>query len=157
METLAHASTCRHTRIRIATDRSTAFIDITDRLEALVTETGLRTGLVNVQSLHTTTAIVVNENEPLLLADFATLVEDVAPGEVAYRHDDVTARQVNVTSDERINGHAHCRALLLGPSACLNVVDARLQLGRWQRVFLAELDGPREREISILLVGEGTR
>jgi len=157
METLAPASTCRNARIRIATDRPTAFIDITDRLEALVIGAGLRMGLVSVQSLHTTTAIVVNENEPLLLADFAALIEDVAPREAAYRHDDVTARQVNVTPDERVNGHAHCRALLLGPSACLNVVDGKLQLGRWQRVFLAELDGPREREISVVIVGECAR
>jgi secondary thiamine-phosphate synthase enzyme len=92
-----------------------------------------------------------------LLADFAALIEDVAPRGAAYRHDDVTARQVNVTPDERVNGHAHCRALLLGPSACLNVVDGKLQLGRWQRVFLAELDGPREREISVVIVGECAR
>jgi thiamine phosphate synthase YjbQ (UPF0047 family) len=47
--------------------------------------------------------------------------------------------------------------LLLAPSACLNVIDGRLQLGRWQRVFMAELDGPRPREISVLLLGEGPR
>ena len=64
---------------------------------------------------------------------------------------------MNLTPDERRNGHAHCRALLLGPSACLNVVDGRLQLGRWQRVFLVELDGPRAREISVLMLGEGGR
>jgi len=44
-------------------------------------------------------------------------------------------------------------ALLLAPSACLNVVEGRLRLGRWQRVFLVELDGPRTREVSVLLMG----
>ena len=154
METLARASICQHRRILITTERSTEFIDLTERVEAFVADAGVRFGFVNIQSLHTTTAIVVNEHEPLLLVDFATLLENAAPGDAVYRHDDATVRTVNLTPDERINGHAHCRALLLAPSACLNVIDGRLQLGRWQRVFLVELDGPRERQISILLLGE---
>ncbi len=157
METLAPSPTCRHARIRITTERPTEFIDLTKRLETLVAEAGIRFGMVNVQTLHTTTAIVVNEHEPLLLADFAVLLEKVAPREVAYRHDDLSVRNVNVPADERINGHAHCRALLLGPSACLNVIDGALQLGRWQRVFLVELDGPRTRDVSVLTLGEGLR
>ena len=157
MDTLAPTSTYRHTKIRIATERPTEFIDLTDRLESLVARTGIRFGFVNVQTLHTTTGIVVNEREPLLLADFATVLEKAAPRGVAYRHDDLSARTVNVTPDERINGHAHCRALLLGSSACLNVTEGHLVLGTWQRVFLVELDGPRLREISVLILGEGLR
>ena len=157
METLAPTSTCRHTRIRVTTERPTEFIDLTDRLEALVAEAGIRFGFVNVQTLHTTTAIVVNELEPLLLADFATLLENAAPRDAGYRHDDLAARTVNVTAGERINGHAHCRALLLGPSACLNVIDGDLLLGHWQRVFMAELDGPRTRDVAVLILGEGRR
>lgn len=156
-ETLASTSIYPHTKIRISTERPTQFIDLTDRLEAMVAEAGIRFGFVNVQTLHTTTAIVVNELEPLLLSDFATLLENAAPCGAGYRHDDMTARTVNVTPEERVNGHAHCRALLLGPSACLNVVDGRLLLGRWQRVFMAELDGPRAREISVLILSGGSR
>jgi secondary thiamine-phosphate synthase enzyme len=157
METLARTSTCRHQTIRIVTARCTEFIDLTERLEAFVAEAGIRFGLVNIQSVHTTTAIVVNEHEPLLLADFVAMLEKTAPVDAGYRHDDANVRTVNVTADERVNGHAHCRALLLAPSACLNVIDGRLQLGRWQRVFLAELDGPRERQISVLILGEDGR
>jgi secondary thiamine-phosphate synthase enzyme len=157
METLAIASIYRHTKIRISTDHPTQFIDLTDRLEALVSEAGIRCGYVNVQTLHTTTAIIVNELEPLLLSDFATLLERAAPHQAGYRHDDVTVRTVNVMPEERMNGHAHCRALLLGPSACLNVIDGQLLLGRWQRVLMAELDGPRGREISVLITGERSR
>lgn len=146
-----------HAHIRIATDRPTEFIDLTERLEALVAQSGIRFGFVNIQSLHTTAAIVVNENEPLLLTDFAAVLERSAPAGAIYRHDDVALRTVNLTADERVNGHAHCRALLLSPSVSLNVIDGRLLLGRWQRVFMAELDGPRTREISILIVGEGDR
>ena len=157
METLAPTSICRHTKIWITTERPTQFIDLTDRLEALVEEAGLRFGFVNVQTLHTTTAIVMNELEPLLLADFASLLESAAPRDAGYRHDDPTARTVNLMPGERINGHAHCRALLLGSSVCLNVIDGQLVLGRWQRVLLAELDGPRAREVSVLILGEAGR
>lgn len=157
METLAPASLCQHTPIRVTTERPTEFIDLTERLEALVTAAGIRFGLVNIQTLHTTTAIVVNEHEPLLLTDFVSMLEQAAPRHADYRHDDWFIRTVNMTPDERSNGHGHCRALLLGASACLNVIDGRLQIGRWQRVFLVELDGPREREISVLVLGEGGR
>lgn len=156
METLA-ASPCHHATIRIATERPTQFVDVTERVEAFVAASGIRTGHLNVQSLHTTAAVVVNEHEPLLLADFAILLEKVAPSHTSYRHDDVTARTVNLTLGERPNGFAHCRALFMPPSVCLNVIEGRLRLGRWQRVFLVELDGPQTREISMLIVGEGCR
>jgi len=151
------SAACRYTTVRVRTQLPTDFVDITDRVQALVNGSGLGAGLVNVQSLHTTVAIVVNENEPLLLTDFATFLERTSPAQADYRHDDLSVRTVNLTADERINGHAHCRALVLPSSACLNIVDGRLRLGRWQRVFLVELDGPREREISIMLMGESGR
>ena len=153
METLAPAFIYRHTKVRIATERPTEFIDLTESLKELLAESRIVTGLLNVQSLHTTAAIVVNEGEPLLLKDFDCLLHNVAPNDVPYRHDDETIRTVNLSPGERPNGASHCKALLLGSSACLNVLDGRLLLGRWQRVFLAELDGPRARDISVLLIG----
>ena len=130
---------------------------MTARIQSLVTESGIELGFVNIQTLHTTTAIVVNEGEPLLLSDFAALLEEAAPRGRRYRHDDLIARTVNITAEERVNGHAHCRALLLPTSACLNVCGGTLMLGMWQRVFLVELDGTRVRHISVLIAGEGRR
>ena len=156
METLAPTSIYRHRKIRITTERPGAFVDITEQVETLVADAGIEAGFVNIQSLHTTTAIVVNEHEPLLLSDFRSLLERIAPLGSVYQHD-VGVRAVNPVPDERRNGHAHCQALLLGTSICLNVADCRLQLGRWQRIFLAELDGPRTREVSILVAGGGGR
>ena len=150
----APAAASRHARIRITTRHATEFIDLTDRLERLVADAGLREGILNVQTLHTTTAIVINEHEPLLLTDFHALLEATAPGDRRYRHDDTAVRTVNLTDAERPNGHAHCRALLLPSSACLNVTRGRLLLGQWQRVFFVELDGPRQREISVVALGE---
>lgn len=154
MRTLARGSILRHTTIRVETQEPTQFIDLTEEVEALVTKAGLWTGLVNIQSLHTTAAVVVNEHEPLLLTDLAGLLERVAPRDAPYRHDDLSLRTVNCVPGEPANGHSHCRALLLAPAVCLNVVDGRLQRGRWQRLFLAELDGPRSRNLSVVLMGE---
>jgi secondary thiamine-phosphate synthase enzyme len=139
--------------IHITTRHPLEFHDVTDRIERLVAETGVRIGILNVQTLHTTTAVVVNEHEPLLLADFQAMLEAAAPRDGRYRHDDLTVRTVNMTDAERPNGHAHCRALLMPSSACLNVVQGRLRLGSWQRVFFVELDGPRERELPVVIVG----
>lgn len=157
METLTPGLTCRSSTIRIATVLPIQFSDITDRLHGLAAEADVHTGVLNVQTLHTTTAVVVNEHEPLLLGDFAALLEAAASRHAAYRHDDASVRTVNLTPGERVNGHAHCQALLLAASVCLNVVDGRLRLGRWQRVFFVELDGPRDREASVVVFGEGRR
>jgi len=73
------------------------------------------------------------------------------------RADDLDLRAVNVIDEERPNGHAHCRALVLPSSVCLNVVRGGVQLGQWQRVFLVELDGPRDRNVSVMMLGEGWR
>jgi secondary thiamine-phosphate synthase enzyme len=152
MTTLAPlGSTCRHATLRLKTTRPTEFIDITDRIRALVEYAPVQTGLVNVQTLHTTTAIVVNEHEPMLFADFVAMLHRAVPANLVYRHDS-PARSVNLTPGERINGHAHCRALLLPSSSTVNIVGGTLVLGRWQRIFFVELDGPQEREVSIVVL-----
>lgn len=153
MDTLTAVQARPHTRLRVTTERPTQFVDLTDRIDAFLAGTGIQSGIINIQSLHTTAAIIVNEHEPLLLGDFATLLDRTAPEAFCYMHDDLDVRTVNLTPDERANGHAHCRALFLAASASMNVVDGRLERGAWQRVFLVELDGPREREVSIVVLG----
>ncbi|OGB74922.1 hypothetical protein A2810_03095 [candidate division Kazan bacterium RIFCSPHIGHO2_01_FULL_49_10] len=130
------------------------FIDITDQVAAEVANTGIQNGIVNVQSLHTTMAIVVNESEPLLISDMKKTLEEMAPQSRTYTHDDFTIRTVNLCDDECANGHAHNKALHLPTSAALNVVGGKLQLGVWQRVFAVELDRPRDRQVALQLIGE---
>jgi secondary thiamine-phosphate synthase enzyme len=153
----AELDTCGHALIRVTSRRSTEFMDITDRVARLVCASGISLGIVNVQSLHTTTGVVVNEHEPLLLEDFEATLLRTVPGDAVYGHDDRTLRSVNLVEDERANGHAHCRALFLPSSASVNIVDGKLLLGRWQRLFLVELDGPRRRTVSVMVVGDGAR
>jgi secondary thiamine-phosphate synthase enzyme len=155
MNTLAPlGSTCRHGMLRLKTSRPTEFVDLTDRIRAVVEEAPVEIGIVNIQTLHTTTAIVVNEYEPLLFADFVAMLHRAAPAGLVYGHDS-PARSANLTPGERVNGHAHCRALLLPSSTSVNVADGRLVLGRWQRIFFVELDGPQERQVSIVVLESG--
>ena len=144
----------QHLEFRVTSEGRTQFIDLTERLDQLVAAAGIRTGLLTVQTRHTTTAIIVNEPEPLLMIDFVQLFEEIAPAARAYRHDS-SARVVNLTPHERTNGHAHCRALLLPTSACLTIVHGRIQLGRWQRVLFVELDDRRSDRCPVF--SSGTR
>jgi thiamine phosphate synthase YjbQ (UPF0047 family) len=126
MEALARSSTCRHTTLHVSSARRSELLDLTDRLESIVAATGAQAGTLNVQTLDTTTGLVVNEHEPRLLSDLATLIHGVAPG----------------------------RASLLPSSVILTVAGGRLLLGQRQRVFLIALDGPRTHIISVLSFGE---
>jgi len=140
-------------RLRFESSRATEFVDLTNRLRDELQKSGLRNGRIHMQSLHTTVGLAINENEPLLLRDFQKLLERLAPGDAGYEHDDF-ARRYEIAADESVNGHAHCRQLLLTGFATLLVEDGQLVLGRWQSVFAVELDGPRPRELAIQLDGE---
>lgn len=149
----AKLETC-HDQVELRTQKRVQFIDVTELVRERVRRSGIRHGIVNVCTRHTTTAIVVNENEHHLLRDFEERLEQWAPREASYRHNDLEARRFQLISpDERPNGDAHARALILGPSESLNIVTAALELGEWQRLFFVELDGPRLRKISILALG----
>jgi octaprenyl-diphosphate synthase len=140
-------------RLRFETSHATEFVDVTKLVSEEVGRSGLRTGRVHLQSLHTTLGLAINENEPLLLRDFQKLLERLAPGDAGYEHDDF-ARRYEISVDEPVNGHAHCRQLLLTGFATLLVEEGDLVLGRWQSVFAVELDGPRHRELAMQLDGE---
>lgn len=129
------------------------FVDITDDIESAIARSGVLEGQVHVFSNHTTAAIRINENEPLLLNDFRGLLQRLVPPG-GYRHDNMSER-VNVPEDEPINGHAHCQHLLLSSSETVPVSSGRLALGAWQRLFLIELCSPRVRQVTIQVSGRG--
>lgn len=143
-----------HDELRMRTRECLQFVDITDMVSERVAASGIWNGIVNVQTRHTTTAIVVNEAEPLLIRDMKRTLERLAPREVQYEHDDMDRRQGPLPPDEPLNGHSHCKALFLGPSQTLNVVDGELDLGQWQRVFMVELCSPRDRTVSLTIMGD---
>jgi secondary thiamine-phosphate synthase enzyme len=143
-----------HDRIRLRTRGCLEFVDVTDDVLECVRQSGVRDGIVNVQSRHTTAAIVVNEPEPLLLDDMRRTLERLAPRDAGYEHDDMERREGPLPPDEPINGHSHCKALFLNTAATLNIVDGEVDLGTWQHIFLVELCSPRNREISVTIMGD---
>jgi len=149
------ANRVRHERLELDTRHRIQLVDLTPWVEAAVERSGILEGLVAVSALHTTAAVVVNENESRLLDDFREFLERLAPSGAAYRHDDLDLREEPPPPEEPRNGDSHLRALLLGASQALTVTGGRILLGRWQSVFLAELDGPRRRVVSVSVVGNG--
>jgi secondary thiamine-phosphate synthase enzyme len=138
--------------VELSTERTVQFIDLTALVAERVRRSGVKEGMVTVQSRHTTAGLLVNENEPLLLEDLQDLLERWAPASARYRHNDLEARGP-AAADEKPNGHAHARALLLQASVCLNVTRGGVDLGEWQSVLLVELDGPRRRSVSVQVLG----
>jgi secondary thiamine-phosphate synthase enzyme len=135
------------------TDDAPQFLGITDSVEATVARSGIRQGWVSVFSKHTTAAVVINENEPLLIKDLGSLLERMSAVDADYQHNDLSRRSGEVAPDECANGHAHCQHLLLGSSQNIPVADGRMDLGRWQRVFFVELDRPRDRQVVVQVFG----
>jgi secondary thiamine-phosphate synthase enzyme len=129
------------TRLRLSTSRRSELLEITDRVQEIVAASGVREGMVVVQSLHTTAAVTVNENaDPDVERDLVAKLDELVPQrEPYYRHAEG-------------NSDSHLKTAFLGPSLTLIVSGGRLVLGRWQGIFLAEFDGPRERRVAVRLL-----
>lgn len=140
--------------IKLKTAATLDFIDITDKVKDKLKKAGIKRGVINIQSMHTTMAVLVQEAEPLLITDIKKVLEKVAPRTTRYMHDNFKIRTVNMNPNEPKNGHSHCKATLLPTSCYLNVVNNNLQLGKWQRIFAIELDRSRPRQIALQIMGE---
>ena len=110
---------------------------------------GVRNGMLLINGPHTTIARFINEFQSALLYDVASTLQKLIPQRVGYLHDDPT-----YSDCDRANAHAHLRATLLGRPIALGIADGEIILGQYQRVILAELDGPRERRLQVQMVGE---
>jgi len=131
------------------------FRDVTDDVFDFVKETGVKNGIMNVQTLHTTTALIVNENEPLLIEDMKNNFREIAKKDIYYGHNDFEVRTVNMCGlTECKNGHSHCLAAYLPTHVTLNIVDGKVSFGQWQRIFFIELDHARTRKVQVQVMGE---
>ena len=129
--------------MEIVTSRQIEIVDITDGIERYVNDCGREKGICLVYSLHTTTALIINEADEALLNDILKLMEKIAPQAAGYQHDRGDG-----------NAHAHLRAALLGNSVIIPVENGGLALGTWQRILFIEMDGPRKRRLSIRIIGD---
>jgi secondary thiamine-phosphate synthase enzyme len=140
--------------LNVRSTRAPEFIDITDLVADVVGESEVESGIAVVFSRHTTAAIKINENEPLLIKDMEHFLHAVAPKDSYYAHNDFAILTVHMNEDECPNGHAHCQHLTLGTSEMIPIVNGDLAFGKWQRVFLVELDLPKNREVIVQIMGE---
>ena len=140
---VVHADT-----ITIETDERIQLIDLTDRLMALVRSSGVREGIVSVWSLHTTCAVFINEAQVALHADIKPVLEQMVARDAEWLHNDP-----DHSDCDRMNADSHLRALLLGHNLTLQVSGGEVVLGQWQRILMAELDGPRARSLRIQIFG----
>ncbi len=123
-------------------------LNITERIQEVVRRSGIREGLVHIQSLHTTTALLINEWQAALLEDIRRVLEELVKRDRPWRHNDPA-----FSDCERGNADAHLRGMLLGQALCLQVRNAAILLGAWQSIILAELDGPRTRQVAVQVLG----
>lgn len=130
------------------------FTDVTDRVKEVVYESSVKNGKALVYTPHTTTSVLINENEPRLLSDLAQKLEEMASCKEHYYHDDLEYR--NCPPDEPLNGHSHCKSLYLSSShEMIPVWDYQLRLGKWQSIFFVELESTeRERNLQVLVEGK---
>src|SRR5206468_3243050 len=123
-------------------------INITDRINEIVHKSGVRDGLVHLQSLHTTTAVFINEWQDALLHDVRSFLDQIVTHDQGWRHNDP-----QFSDCERKNADSHLRGMLMGQTLCLQVRNSSVLLGTWQSIILAEFDGPRSRSVSIQVSG----
>ena len=123
-------------------------INITDRINEIVHKSGVCDGLVHLQSLHTTTAVFINEWQDALLHDVKSFLDQIVTRDQGWRHNDP-----QFSDCERKNADSHLRGMLMGQTLCLQVRNSSVLLGTWQSIILAEFDGPRSRSVSIQVSG----
>lgn len=128
----------------VQTKQKREFINITQNLKLAMEKSGIRDGMILACALHSNSAIFVNEEEPGLLQDVDEWLEKLAPRRADYKHG----------SRFESNASAHLQSLLAHHQVLVAITDGRLELGPWQQVIYAELDGQRPKRILIKVMGE---
>ncbi|HET9849288.1 MAG TPA: secondary thiamine-phosphate synthase enzyme YjbQ [Candidatus Dormibacteraeota bacterium] len=131
----------RSERLSVSSRKRADVVDITERVRAVVSQSGVDTGLCQVYVPHTTAGVFINENaDPDVMEDFLSTLDRLVPWENDYRHAEG-------------NAAAHIKSSLIGTSQSVPVHEGKLALGRWQGIYFAEFDGPRERHFQVTVLG----
>ena len=139
--------------IKLKTNKQFEVVDITEKVLEIVREINIVSGVVTIQSPHSTASIRINNFEPLLQQDMFKTMYRLAPLDISYSHDLFELKK-NVSPTERSNGHAHVKAFILGSSESVIVDDSKLMLGANQSVLFIEFDGGRNRNVQVSVMGE---
>lgn len=127
--------------IQIATPSHNGLYDITQQVEAIVAESGVQTGLVNVYVQGATAGIMIQENwDQSVQRDVVSLLNKLIPNGI-WEHDNQDG-----------NGDSHLKAGIVGPQETIPIVDGKMGLSTWQNIFLCEFDGPRNQRNIMLTI-----
>jgi len=137
-------------RIFVKSEKATQLIKITDQLRRVVEKSKLRNGIVNVFTLHVTTGLTINEDDPKLEEDIARFLVRAVPENDSYAHHHFFRKDGRMA----VNAYSHIRASLLGPSLTIPLEKGEVVLGSRQEVYLVELDGPQTRGFVVQVMGE---
>jgi secondary thiamine-phosphate synthase enzyme len=121
------------------------FINITGQVEAALKESGVKEGLCLVNSMHITSSVFINDDEPGLHHDFDLWLEKLAPREpvASYRH-----------NRGEVNADAHLKRQIMGREVVVAVTEGRLHFGTWEQIFYGEFDGRRRKRVLVKIIGE---
>jgi secondary thiamine-phosphate synthase enzyme len=133
---------------KVVTDSRVELYNVTDRVRELVKASGVKAGFVIISTLHTTTAVFMNEFQAALMADLKSFLNRLANREHGYLHN-----CEDCSDCDRRNADAHLKAMLLGQNLTVAVQEGAPLLGQWQSILFAELDGPRERVLNAQVIG----
>lgn len=132
--------------LTVPTDEHEQLIKLTADIQDIVEQAGMTQGLCTIKTNHTTAGIIVNEDEDNLKDDIIDRLDRLFPQDETYGHN-------NRGPDHDENGQAHLKTIMLGEGTTIPVEDDELLLGTYQELFLAEMDGPRDRDVEIVLLG----
>jgi len=139
-------------KIDIESKNQIEFFDITEKVQEIVNDSGVREGNVLIFAPHTTMGVIINHNEPMLLQDFMRILYKIAPMDDRYSHDLFELRR-NTTSDGRSNGHSHSKSFLTGISQTVPIEKGKLLIGSKQNILAVEFDGARKRDVLVQVMG----
>lgn len=141
---------CVVEKVLVKSNQSTELIRITEQVRCAIEMSGVKSGIVNVFTLHTTTAITINENDPKLEEDIARFMVKAVPEDDSYGHHRFYPRDGRMA----VNAYSHIRASLLGSNVTIPLQAGELVLGARQNIYLVELDGPQVRGLTVQVMGE---
>jgi secondary thiamine-phosphate synthase enzyme len=126
------------------TEKRTQFINITDKVQKAITNSGIKEGLCHVNAMHITSGVYINDAESGLISDIQEWVEKLAPGGLDYQH--------HQTGED--NADAHLKRMIIGHEVTIPVTEGKADFGPWEQVYYAEFDGQRKKRIIIKTIGE---
>jgi len=123
-----------------------AFINITEKVEDALDESGIKEGLCLINAMHITASVFINDNERGLHEDYKRWLEELAP------HEPISQYLHNRTGED--NGDAHLKRQIMGREVVVAITDGRLDFGPWEQIFYGEFDGRRRKRVLVKIIGE---